>query len=617
MNGKIEDRMIEELVDDVYKDFLRRQEERRPLELQWRLNMNFLLGNQYAEITPMGDIDEYGKQYFWQQREVFNHIAPIIETRIAKLGRVKASMSVRPFSSDACDVNTAKLSTMVLRSIAEDNRLTDLMSDANMWSEVCGSSFYKVGWNSDKGRTIGKSHDGTPIHEGDVSIELCPPYEIYPDTIASPTIESARSIIHAKAYHVDDIEDTWGVRVNGGKVNIFSMDNLSVGGGLGYTSHVPSIVTTSVDNYAVVIERYERPTKSHPHGRYVVVADRQLLYDGDLPYINGKDDTRMLPFVRQCAITNVGNFFGTSVIERIIPLQRSYNAIKNRKHEFLNRLAMGVLTVEDGSIDTDNLEEEGLSPGKVLIYRQGANAPSFLNPGYVPNDFDSEEDRLLEEFKVISGVSDFMSSSKVPASVTSGVALSLIEEQDDTRISLTSDSLRSAVRTIGEMILRLYKKYATNKRLVRIAGENGDIELMYFNASQLKCDDLVYDTDNELSDTPANRKNLVYDLVKMGLLNDNDGGMSTYSRLKILEMLGFGNWESSADISELHKKKAMRENETAEMELMEIDDHRLHILEHTKAVIGNGNYDKDAIMAHIREHEAMLVAMEGNENGDK
>ena len=67
-------------------------------------------------------------------------------------------------------------------------------------------------------------------------------------------------------------------------------------------------------------------------------------------------------------IDNLTNFFGTSVVERIIPVQRAYNTVKNRKHEFMNRMAVGVMAVEDGSVDTDDLEEEGLPPG----------SPSFL-----------------------------------------------------------------------------------------------------------------------------------------------------------------------------------------------------------------------------------------------
>ncbi|HRF37031.1 MAG TPA: hypothetical protein PLZ09_06990, partial [Clostridia bacterium] len=90
----------EDIVCEILKEFDTISEERKSLESQWRLNMNFVQGNQYCEISPVGEVEDYGKQYFWQEREVFNHIAPIVETRLAKLGRVQANVSVRPFSQD-------------------------------------------------------------------------------------------------------------------------------------------------------------------------------------------------------------------------------------------------------------------------------------------------------------------------------------------------------------------------------------------------------------------------------------------------------------------------------------------------------------------------------------
>ena len=81
----------QKIVADITADFKKRQEARRAVELNWRLNMNFVVGNQFAQISSKGDIEEQGKEYFWQEREVFNHIAPILETRLAKLGRVKAN----------------------------------------------------------------------------------------------------------------------------------------------------------------------------------------------------------------------------------------------------------------------------------------------------------------------------------------------------------------------------------------------------------------------------------------------------------------------------------------------------------------------------------------------
>ena len=64
MKDKRTNNFEDEIVKEVVKDFERRREKRRPVELTWRLNMNFLMGNQYASITPTGDIDDYGRQYY-------------------------------------------------------------------------------------------------------------------------------------------------------------------------------------------------------------------------------------------------------------------------------------------------------------------------------------------------------------------------------------------------------------------------------------------------------------------------------------------------------------------------------------------------------------------------
>src|SRR5574344_2237394 len=88
----------EDIVRDVKFDFLKRQEARKNIERQWQLNMNFCSGNQYCTLTDMGEIEDFSKQYFWQEREVYNHIAPIVESRIAKLCKVRPVLNVAPSS---------------------------------------------------------------------------------------------------------------------------------------------------------------------------------------------------------------------------------------------------------------------------------------------------------------------------------------------------------------------------------------------------------------------------------------------------------------------------------------------------------------------------------------
>lgn len=67
------------------------------------------------------------------------------------------------------------------------------------------------------------------------------------------------------------------------------------------------------------------------------------------------------------------------LVSRLIPLQRAYNAIKNREFEYINRISLGVLYVEDDSVDIDELREDGVSGGRVIVYRQDANPPALSN----------------------------------------------------------------------------------------------------------------------------------------------------------------------------------------------------------------------------------------------
>ena len=89
---------------------------------------------------------------------------------------------------------------------------------------------------------------------------------------------------------------------------------------------------------------------------------------------------------------------------------------------------------------------------------------------------------MLAEFMTISGVSDILNNSSTYTNL-SGVALQLLIEQDESRISPTSDKIKECIKELGGQILRLYKQFATMPRLLKVAGDNGELELEYFNAT--------------------------------------------------------------------------------------------------------------------------------------
>jgi hypothetical protein len=226
------------------------------------------------------------------------------------------------------------------------------------------------------------------------------------------------------------------------------------------------------------------------------------------------------------------------VVDRLIPVQRAYNAVRNRKHEFLSRISMGVLAVEDGSVDVDELSEEGLAPGKILVYRQGGKAPELLDCGNVPSEFAAEEDRLEKEFTTISGVSDLSQNSN-PARVTSASGLQLLITQDDSRLSASLENLAAAMRETGRHILRLYRQFAGNARLMTLTGENKKKQACYFNAAEIDGDDILFETDETM--TNAQKRETLLELFRAGLLTDEDGKVTKENRNRILDAFGLGN----------------------------------------------------------------------------
>ena len=577
---KKRDRFIEDLIAEVENDFELRRNQRINLERKWQLNMNFLAGNQYCKINGRGEIDEEDTGYFWQNQQTFNHIAPLIETRLAKFSKLRPTLKVRPKTDNDKDVEGATVAEKLIEQAFSDCKIEQIVKKVTVWSETCGSGFYKILWNNDGGENLG-TVDGKDVYEGGIKVLPVSPFEIFPDSLYNQEISDCDSIIHARAVPVKEIKEKYGVDVLGGEIGVF---NLVANGGSVLNQNQNQ---ATIQNSAIVIEKYQRPSKEFPNGRLITVTSGKLLYYGELPYLNGKDKTRTFPFIKQDSVTSAGNFFGTSIVERLIPIQRSYNAVKNRKHEFLNRLSMGILTVEDGSIDVDDLQTDGLSPGKVLVYRQGSKAPEIMNETTVPLDFAEEESKLINEFVTISGVSD-VSSSSTNASLSSGSALQLLIEQDNERLLMSAENVRNCYVEIAKQIVRLYAQFTSGLRTVKYYDAFNKTRIGYANSESVRSDSVYIKDDSDFLYTEAQKKELIYKLLESGILLDENGEIKPLIKSKVLNLMGYAELDYTNGICRLQQEKAQMENEklrVSELSVEEIDDDNIHLGEHTKYVL--------------------------------
>ena len=609
---KLREEYVDELISDVEEDFKRRRQERVDYERQWELNMNFLSGNQYCDVSKRGEIVTEDKEFFWQSRRVFNHIAPIIESRLAKFSRITPTISVRPKTDDDKDVVAADVAEKIIVNAFKYSNVENVVRKTTAWSETCGTGFYKIVWDNNGGEKIGEM-DKKPVYEGAVKVVSVSPFEIFPDSIYAEDVDDCASIIHAKAVPTFEVKEKYGVTVAGEDIGIYNLSKNSS------NSYSKSETSEVIKDAVVVIERYERPSSKMPNGRLVTVAGGKLLYVGDLPYVNGEKGERKFPFVKQVSGQFAGNFFGVSVIERLIPIQRAFNAVKNRKHEFMNRLSMGLLTVEDGSMDVDELAEEGLSPGKVLVYRQGAKAPEMMNELSMPDDFSTEEDKLLNEFVTVSGVSD-VSSSSTNATLTSGSALEILVEQDNSRLVATAESIRRCYLEIARQLIRLYAQFTVGVRLIKDLDKHSKkTKMLYADERSLASDDVYLENENELLYTYSQKKEMIFKLYSSGLLTDEQGKLRTATKEKILSLLGYKDLDYQKGMARLQEEKAQRENEdmrTADCKIEIVDDHSIHIDEHTRYVLSEyqsiNEQAKERFYAHITAHKQLKQEEEQN-----
>jgi len=530
--GHLPDEWANTLVQFVNDEFKRRQQERKPWELQWRLNEEFVNDNQYTEIhAGAASLTEVPKLYWWQEREPFNHIAPIIETRIARLCRVRPKATVSPASGNVDDIAAASFSKDLIDYYHITQDMDEKIVELVHWMEVHGCAFLEPVWDPRAGRLLQRitadvpdetvqaltgARDRPPenarepsmsrlasvfnpngqvlqeLYEGDIATNVVPATEVWPDSPWRKGMDDVRSIIRAKAYHVDDIYEQWGVKVEGEEVTATTRVSVTAGtGGLGYGAGGYRFTTRKLKDHAVVKHYMERPTRRYPDGRYIIVAGDKCLHAGPLPFEIGDDGRRDIPLFQFASIKRQGCFWPKSPVERLIPVQRRYNALRNRVAEYLNRVAIGGWYDEEaggGSNKPRDNEHLDPAPGMVVPRRPGSDLPKPIDWPTLPREFQQEFENLMREFTVLSGIGEVARFSEAPPGVKSGVALAITLEQDDTRLSTPANGLARGLAKVGQCWLRLAKQFVQEPRLLLLAGDMDLPNVRYWTAADIRAD---------------------------------------------------------------------------------------------------------------------------------
>jgi hypothetical protein len=204
--------------------------------------------------------------------------------------------------------------------------------------------------------------------------------------------------------------------------------------------------------------------------RWTVTAGDVLLHDDWSPY----DRPTLMPFF---PYFRRGRTQG--MIHDLLDPQREINKRRSNVAEIVAKTAAGGWMYEEGSLKKEeerNLARYGSTPGVIVKYKQGREAPEQIQSPMPNNSQMALETLATSDLKEISGIND--SALGQVDTVQSGRAVLARQQQAVVAVEPYFDNFARTTQLLGEMQIHCIQLGYTEERIFRARGENG-LDVVY------------------------------------------------------------------------------------------------------------------------------------------
>jgi len=550
---------------------------------QWFVNIAMRRGCQYVQAKPYSGITLMPPPESDDTvRVIINKMLGIHQTRTAQITKDMPMPEVIPASGQEEDKDTARKGTKLLSWLWREERIEEKLLNGVSWSVDTGDSFIYVYWDPDKGPEIPtyQKHEGTitgkepyqideegyvldeegkrleeNITLGDVAVDVIPPFDIINDGV-STNIQDSKWIIVQQAMPLSEIRKRWperGAKVraeNDLETRAFYQRKLMAM--VGNEQSRFGNEAKSSEKMAVVKTMFEKPTDKYQKGLKLVVANSVLLESDSMPYAH-----KLYPIIKIPDIEVSGSFWDLATMETLIPLQKGYNRVWSQIIENGNKLGnVKVIMTKNDGMGRETYDDTGF---EVLLVDPGTDIHQ-LQPANLPAHVVNQIQWYDKAFEDVSGQHE-VTQAKVPAGISSGRAIMLLQERDDTRLSPTKSRFYKAIQEIAYMALMLYSEFQDEEREYQIIGSSAyDIDDFKITKNEIQSmkKDIRIETENIIASHKRLQQDEVLNMYKEGLLGDqNDPDV----KKKVLQILEFGNVADLFDEINLDVSEARRENQ--------------------------------------------------------
>lgn len=562
----------QKLIDTINSKTQKWRRDRQPHEQQWFINAAFFRGQQYVQWSDKDQRLTVPPAPSHRVRLVVNRIFPKMRARVAKFLKNRTVPHVVPATEDQDAKMNARATEKGLLYQWRRLQLESKYKDALLWAKDTGKAFWWIYWDPMQMARVSTPNPLTgkaEVHDaqlGDVAIEVGSAFEVLVSDPGIARIGDQPAIVRIKLRALDDVKARYPefalyLKAEAGDTDMFrferqiaTLNNMGYGG-IGLVES-KSAGKSAQPDLVFVKEYFEKPCGAYPQGRYAVVVGSVLVRNDELLPYGFADLRNPYPCIAFSDVEVAGQFWGPTVTEQLIGLQREYNLIRSKMAEQIRLMAFPKLLAAKQHQIADGAWTSEAGEFVEYVAIPGVPPPSPWNPPNISNDSWQSINLIQREFDDVTQV--YPAAEGSTGSATSGFQTNLLQEATDSVHQPDVRSHEMALEEAAIKIRRLMKLGYDVPRLVTTIGKNYEPEVQEFSSDNIdEAAIIAVEASSQLPDLKGAKIQAILELFNAGILGDvNDPDV----KRRALAMLEMGDLNQAYDGARRDEDLARIEN---------------------------------------------------------
>ena len=341
------------------------------------------------------------------------------------------------------------------------------------------------------------------------------------------------------------------------------------------------------------------PDRRFKRGKLIICTHDTILFDGDLDSCDGK-----LPYTLIKYRDVPGSFWGQGPIPDQLPSQKRINAIDSNIVQNRKQMVNPQWLIPEGA----GISRVSGRAGLVLRWSPhstGGYKPEKVPGVPLPQQVLGEREQTRQDMRSISGIHELMQGQLPSGSsgLETGAAVEFIFERAYKRFGVAIRQWRGGLAEHFHRNLKILEKYLEEDRIVRVLGDNSELESYYYsNSDFFNTEDMVVRTGVGLQGSDVAYQQRIMQAAQQGLLGNIQAPVI---RGKILEKLDIEGFDSEYVLDAKKARRvlmALRDQKEPDPILPQIDNHAIQFTILRDFMLSSDFYKlNDEIKASIQE----------------